>query len=358
MTCPSTWIQWRGNARAGCEEILQHHKMAAAEFRLGKTKVFIKNPQQLFLLEEAREDKLPSVAVIIQRNWRKAIARMYVRRLRAAVRIQRAFKNYKSKKWLVQVVKAFKGVSRGNGYGMSIAWPPAPPVLAEAQEYFQRIQRTWRGTDMVQQLSEDQRGVYRQKIKTFNIFHGEKPWDPTATLQHNFITVPAFKGQQGTVLWAANGEKIFPGAAKMVPRQIILTSQALYKLDKGKAKPGIALTEVTKVSMSKHDDAIVVIHNSVNRAHVLNLSPNLGGGNDNNADGKERYSGFVTVLLEAVAAAKGGAAPAVEFVDNVTFNGAKKAGQVQNVTMNFVSNGAVPAGTFQKGKPPSFTYQN
>jgi myosin-1 len=105
MTCPSTWIQWRGPARAGAEEILKFHKMPKEEFRLGKTKVFIKNPQQLFVLEEAREAKLPSVAIIIQKNWRKAIARIHYRRLKAAVRIQRAFKSYKSRKWLISVVK-------------------------------------------------------------------------------------------------------------------------------------------------------------------------------------------------------------------------------------------------------------
>ncbi len=152
MTCPSTWIQWRGPARAGAEEILKFHKMAKEEFRLGKTKVFIKNPQQLFLLEEAREAKLPSVAIIIQRNWRKAIARIHYRRLRAAVRIQRAFKSYKSKKWLIAVVKSFKGVSPQNNYGMAIAWPPAPPVLSDALKHFKRIQKTWRGEKKPQKI--------------------------------------------------------------------------------------------------------------------------------------------------------------------------------------------------------------
>lgn len=67
--------------------------------------MFIKNPQTLFMVEEARDAKLPSVAIIVQRNWRKAIARIHYRRLRAAVRIQRKWKSYKSKKWLLAVVK-------------------------------------------------------------------------------------------------------------------------------------------------------------------------------------------------------------------------------------------------------------
>jgi len=346
MTCPSTWVQWRGAARAGAEEILRHHNMPKEEFRLGKTKVFIKNPQQLFLLEEAREAMLPSVASIIQKHWRAAIARMYVKRLRAAVRIQRAFKNYKSKKWLVKVVKAFKGVSRENNYGMGIAWPDAPPVLQGALDNLKRIQKTWRGTDIIRQIPEANRPALRRKVKCYDIFHGEKPWDPTAPLKFDYVPVAAFKAQQGEVLWAGDGQKMFPAGAKMVPRTIIITSQEIYKLDKGKNKAGIPLNEVTKISMSKHNDNFVIVHNSTNRAHVLNLM----------TPDKERYSGFVLVLMEAIEKLKPGANIPVEFVDAVTFNAAKKPGQNAPLTVNFVQNAGIPLSTYTKGKPGTISY--
>jgi hypothetical protein len=73
-----------------------------------------------------------------------------------------------------------------------------------------------------------------------------------------------------------------------------------------KPKPGVALNEVTKISLSHHDDSIVVIHNSVSRAHVLNLAPavNAGGNNNNVPHQAEKYSGFVVVLTEAIKKAK------------------------------------------------------
>ena len=41
------------------------------QYQLGKTKVFIKNPESLFLLEEMRERKFDGFARTIQKVWRK-----------------------------------------------------------------------------------------------------------------------------------------------------------------------------------------------------------------------------------------------------------------------------------------------
>lgn len=72
-----------------------------------------------------------------------------------------------------------------------------------------------------------------------------------------------------------------------------------------KPKPGVSLNEITKITLSHHDDSIVVIHNSVSRAHVLNLAPAAPGGNNNNAGpAVEKYSGFLVVLQEAITKCK------------------------------------------------------
>ena len=111
----------------------RHHKFPSEQFRLGKTKIFIKDPPQLFSLEEAREKKLPEVATIIQKHWKAALARMRFKRLKAAVRVQRALRSWKSRKWILLVIKTFAGVSRENNYGMDIAWPECPPASQLAQ---------------------------------------------------------------------------------------------------------------------------------------------------------------------------------------------------------------------------------
>ncbi|XP_069807426.1 unconventional myosin-Ie-like [Dendropsophus ebraccatus] len=75
-----TWPEWRGDERKGVLHLLQSVNMDADQYQLGKTKVFIKAPESLFLLEEMRERKYDSYARVIQKAWRKHTAvRKYIR---------------------------------------------------------------------------------------------------------------------------------------------------------------------------------------------------------------------------------------------------------------------------------------
>uniref|UniRef100_A0A3Q1IYT7 Osteoclast-stimulating factor 1 n=1 Tax=Anabas testudineus TaxID=64144 RepID=A0A3Q1IYT7_ANATE len=75
-----TWPQWRGEERRGVLHLLKSVNMDQDQFQLGKTKVFIKAPESLFLLEEMRERKYNGFARVIQKAWRKHVAvRKYVK---------------------------------------------------------------------------------------------------------------------------------------------------------------------------------------------------------------------------------------------------------------------------------------
>uniref|UniRef100_A0A4W6DKU8 Osteoclast-stimulating factor 1 n=1 Tax=Lates calcarifer TaxID=8187 RepID=A0A4W6DKU8_LATCA len=75
-----TWPRWRGEERQGVLHLLNSVHMDQDQFQLGKTKVFIKAPESLFLLEEMRERKYNGYARVIQKAWRKHIAvRKYVK---------------------------------------------------------------------------------------------------------------------------------------------------------------------------------------------------------------------------------------------------------------------------------------
>ena len=60
--------------------------MEADQWQLGKTKVFIKNPESLFLLEEVRERKFDTYARKIQTAYRKWKAQQYYEILKQKVR--------------------------------------------------------------------------------------------------------------------------------------------------------------------------------------------------------------------------------------------------------------------------------
>uniref|UniRef100_A0AAQ5X9I6 Osteoclast-stimulating factor 1 n=1 Tax=Amphiprion ocellaris TaxID=80972 RepID=A0AAQ5X9I6_AMPOC len=75
-----TWPSWRGEERKGVMHLLNSVHMDQDQFQLGKSKVFIKAPESLFLLEEMRERKYNGYARVIQKAWRKHVAvRKYVK---------------------------------------------------------------------------------------------------------------------------------------------------------------------------------------------------------------------------------------------------------------------------------------
>ncbi|KAM4601251.1 myosin IEb isoform 2-T2 [Polymixia lowei] len=75
-----TWPQWRGEERQGVLHLLHSVNMDQDQYQLGRTKVFIKAPESLFLLEEMRERKYNGYARVIQKAWRKHVAvRKYVK---------------------------------------------------------------------------------------------------------------------------------------------------------------------------------------------------------------------------------------------------------------------------------------
>ncbi|XP_055777060.1 unconventional myosin-Ie-like isoform X1 [Salvelinus fontinalis] len=70
-----SWPTWRGDEKQGVLHLLRAVNMDQDQFQLGSTKVFIKAPESLFLLEETRERKFDSHARAIQKAWRKYVAR-------------------------------------------------------------------------------------------------------------------------------------------------------------------------------------------------------------------------------------------------------------------------------------------
>ncbi|XP_029430428.1 unconventional myosin-Ie isoform X2 [Rhinatrema bivittatum] len=70
-----TWPSWKGDEKKGVLHLLQSVNIEPDQFQLGKTKLFIKAPESLFLLEEMRERKYDGYARTIQKAWRKYVAR-------------------------------------------------------------------------------------------------------------------------------------------------------------------------------------------------------------------------------------------------------------------------------------------
>ena len=98
LISPHTWPTWRGLPIEGVTQLLKElpHFLASSEFAFGRTKVFIKNFSTLAQLEEMRLRALESLAMVIQKTWRRWVARRKFLAMRAAqVTIARNYRCFK-----------------------------------------------------------------------------------------------------------------------------------------------------------------------------------------------------------------------------------------------------------------------
>jgi myosin heavy subunit len=107
--------------------------------------VFVRKPNHLFQLEEAREKEYPRCAILIQKTFRRFKARKHYRRLLAGKRILQWIRKSKSKKYMNELIKSFAGVDKRADLGKSAAWPKLVPVVLKAgAENLKKIYRKWR----------------------------------------------------------------------------------------------------------------------------------------------------------------------------------------------------------------------
>ena len=64
--CKVTWPSWRGNPRDGVIQVIKALKLKGDEFKIGKTKVFIRHPFTVFAVESAYQKRLQTIAATIQ----------------------------------------------------------------------------------------------------------------------------------------------------------------------------------------------------------------------------------------------------------------------------------------------------
>ncbi|KYM95106.1 Myosin-Ie, partial [Cyphomyrmex costatus] len=66
-----TWPRWPGDEKQGIEWILGKFHIDRSQYQLGRTKLFIKAPEILFMLEEARDRNYNKHAQVIQKAFKK-----------------------------------------------------------------------------------------------------------------------------------------------------------------------------------------------------------------------------------------------------------------------------------------------
>uniref|UniRef100_A0A674A592 Myosin IH n=1 Tax=Salmo trutta TaxID=8032 RepID=A0A674A592_SALTR len=258
--CPATWPHWRGVAAEGVEALVQHLGYLPDEYKMGRTKIFIRHPRTLFATEDAFEvckHKLGK-ATKIETCWRGVQARKEKERRQWAVKVIKKFiKGYMTRgeakttdnsEYLAFVRQNYLNRLKDNLPKTVLdksSWLTPPPVLTEASAILRQLHMRLMVTRYVRGITAQQKAQLQLKGITSVIFKGKKDSYPQSVSQPFVDTRISEQDINMKVLQIIRNERIkysIPvvkydrNGFKARPRQLILTQTAAYVVDEAKIK--------------------------------------------------------------------------------------------------------------------------
>ncbi|UMM25260.1 hypothetical protein L5515_005155 [Caenorhabditis briggsae] len=283
LICPQTWPNPRRGQRLpdSCMQILESAGLAQ-DCVQGRTKVFIRSPQTVFQLEELRTEHLPNVVTFLQKMVRGVQARERYRRMVAVRKIIGAYRRYKLKSYIWQLINAFRDVRRMRDLGKSVRWPAPPLVLAQFVSRLRVMHQRWRAATILSRIPPHLRASLPQKIAAFEVFHNKKDnwgyprmWRGDYLSQQEELDLPTSvstyqDGIQtlrqshpfGKVLFSTYIQK-FNKFNKSSLRVLVVTDRFVAKLETKKfklLKEPIPLQAISRISVSAESNGLFVIH--------------------------------------------------------------------------------------------------
>ncbi|XP_059159355.1 unconventional myosin-Id-like [Physella acuta] len=306
MICKKTWPNFHGQVTDGVKTIIDTLGFSS-DVKYGKSKIFIRSPQTLFSLEQARDAKIPSIVLCLQRHARGGLARKRVRRIKAVYLIMSHYRKYKLRCYALACLERFKNAKRMKDYGLSVQWPKPPNSMKSTVELLKRAHARWRAHMILSKVPENEKPMLRLKVMAGDVLVGKRQdWGVKRNWEGNYLGTTKDNSNTSDFVSQVNMLKSRDGFSKILfssyvkkankynktaDRGVIITDKFIYKVDvKKKFKPmnkGTPLTNITGVSVTPGKDQLVIIH--------------LSGGNDlvlclQNPAQEERVGELVGVL--------------------------------------------------------------
>lgn len=266
MISQYTWPNFRGSDKDGVKALLDEND-CGRDVRFGKTKVFIRSPQTLFSLEERRNQMIPSVVILLQKQVRGWIARQQYKRMKAAVTIMRCYSHFKRYHYVKELAGRFRHAAKTKDYGKQIAWPAAPLAARAAEPGLKLLFTKWRASMMLRKFPRSEWAQLRLQVVAASALNGHRKfWGQSRRWLGNYLANPTENSNYShfnasinnmrnadnhftKVLFSAFVKK-FNRNNKSAERAIILTESTVYKLDgfKNKFKNMSRTLEIKDVS--------------------------------------------------------------------------------------------------------------
>ncbi|XP_077570341.1 unconventional myosin-Ih-like [Stigmatopora nigra] len=303
--CPATWPHWRGEPADGVLVLVQHLGYFPIEYKMGRTKIFIRHPRTLYATEDAFEKCKHQLATRLQAKYKGYRAKGEFRKQKeAATKIETCWRGVQARKerdkraWAVKVIKQFiKGyLTRGqakvtdNSEYLAFVrqnylnrlkknlpktvldkttWLSPPHVLAETSEILRKLHYRLMVRKYVRGITPQRKTQLQMKYIASSMFKGKKESYPQYVAQPFLDTRISEEDIHVKVLQMIRNEQIKYSVPmikydrngfKTRPRQLIFTRTAAYMVEEAKIKQRIVYTALKGISISNLTDSIVVLH--------------------------------------------------------------------------------------------------
>ncbi|XP_034026122.1 unconventional myosin-Ih isoform X2 [Thalassophryne amazonica] len=303
--CPATWPHWRGIPADGVEVLVQHLGYLPDEYKMGRTKIFIRHPRTLFATEDAYEKCKHELATRLQAKYKGYKAKGEFRKQKeAATKIETCWRGAQARKerekraWAVKVIKKFiKGyltrreakTTDNSEYLLFVrqsylnrlksnlpktvldktTWLTPPPVVKETSEILRKLHMRLMVRKYVQGITPQKKAQFQMKLITSSIFKDKKDSYPQSVAQPFVDTRISEQDINMRVLQMIRKEhikysvpviKYDRNGFKPRPRQLILTQAAAYVIEEAKIKQRVLYTTLKGISVSNLTDCIIVFH--------------------------------------------------------------------------------------------------
>ncbi|XP_049434331.1 unconventional myosin-Ih [Epinephelus fuscoguttatus] len=303
--CPATWPHWRGMPADGVEVLVQHLGYLPNEYKMGRTKIFIRHPRTLYATEDAYEKCKHELATRLQAKYKGYRAKgEFKKQKEAATKIETCWRGVQARKerekraWAVKVIKKFiKGyMTRGQAKSTDnseylafvrqnylnrlkanlpktvldkTTWQTPPVVLEETSELLRKLHYRLMVWKYVRGITPQKKAQLQLKLITSSIFKGKKDSYPQSVAQPFVDTRISEQDINMRVLQMIHNERIKYSVPvikydrngfKPRPRQLILTQTAAYVIEDAKIKQRVLYTSLKGISVSNLTDSIIVLH--------------------------------------------------------------------------------------------------
>ncbi|KTG12921.1 hypothetical protein cypCar_00005663, partial [Cyprinus carpio] len=302
--CPDTWPNWDGRLVDGVSTLVKHLGYKPEEYKLGRTKIFIRFPKTLFATEDALEVRKHSLATQLQSSWKGYSQKTKYRKMRqSAIKIQAwwrgilACRKAKRRREAANTIRRFiKGFiyrhqprCPENEYFLDYvrysflmklhrslpktvldkSWPTPPPALVEASEQLRKLcmqNMVWK---YCKNINPEWKHQLEQKMVASEIFKDKKDNYPQSvpklfvdTRLNGEDINPKLQQALGNekMKYAVPVTKYDRNGYKARNRQLLLMANSAIIVEEGKLKQCIDYSSLKGISVSSLSDGMFVLH--------------------------------------------------------------------------------------------------